>query len=84
MKPGIVLLAHLLLTLIALPLAPYSDSTSPGIADQSTVRGDMGHAYRYGAGSAGIGNNGMMQERGNGPMPQAARHGQEHSPACQV
>ena len=84
MKPGTFVLVLLMLTLVALPLAPYSDSTNPGIADQSTVRGGMGHAYRYGAGPAGIGNNGMMQERGNGPMPQAARNGQERSPACQV
>jgi hypothetical protein len=84
MKPGILVLAFFMLTLVALPLAPYSDRTSPGILDQSTVMGGGGHAYRHGAGSAGIGNNGMMQERGNGPMPQAARHGQERSPASQV
>jgi DNA-binding transcriptional ArsR family regulator len=84
MKPGILVLALFMLTLVVLPLAPYSDSTSTGIADQSTVRSGGGHAYRYGAGSAGVVNNGMMQERGHGPMPQAARHGQEPSPACQV
>jgi hypothetical protein len=84
MKTGTFVLVLLMLTLVALPLAPYSDSLTQGNADQSTVRGGMGHAYRYGAGFAGIGNNGMMQERGNGPMPPAARHGQERSPACQV
>jgi hypothetical protein len=84
MKPGILVLALFMLTLVALPLAPYSDSNSLGIQDQSTVRGGVGHAYRNGAGSPGIDNNGMMQERGNGPMPQGARHGQERTPACQV
>jgi len=84
MKTGILVLALFMLTLVALPLAPYSDSTRLGITDQSAVRGGVGHAYRYGAGSEGSGNNGMMQERGNGPMPPAARHGQERSPACQV
>lgn len=84
MKPGIFVLVLFMLTLVTLPFAPDSDSTSPGIPDQSTVRGGVGHAYRYGAGSTGIDSNGMMQERGNGPMSQAARHGQERSPACQV
>jgi DNA-binding transcriptional ArsR family regulator len=84
MKTGTFVLVLLMLTLVALPLAPYSDSTNTATADQSTVSGGRGHAYRYGAGSAEIGNNGMRQERGNGPMPPAARHGQERSPASQV
>lgn len=84
MKPGTLLLVLLMLTLVALPLAPYSDSDRSGVPDQSTARSGGGHAYRYGAGSAGIVNNGMMQERGNRPMPQVPRHGQERSPACQV
>ena len=83
MKTGILVLALLMLTLVALPLAPYSDSDSLSVAAQSPARGGMGHAYRNGV-RAGMPADGMMQERGNGPMPQAARHGQEPSAASQV
>jgi predicted transcriptional regulator len=85
MKPGVLVLALFMLALLAFPLAPYSDSTSniPGSEYQSQVRGGMGHAYRYGA-RAGMPANGMMQGRGNGPGPQAARHGQECPAVPQV
>jgi hypothetical protein len=74
MKPGILVLAFLMLSLVALPLAPSSDSASSGGVDQLPIRGGMAHAYRYGGGSGMMPNNGMQ---GSGPMPQAARHGQE-------
>jgi hypothetical protein len=76
MKLGILILAFLILALVALPLVPYSESTSSGSADQLPVRGGMAHAYRYGGGSGMMPNNGMP---GAGPMPQGARHGQERS-----
>jgi DNA-binding transcriptional ArsR family regulator len=82
MKTGILVLALFMLMLIAMPLAAYSDSDSSSIGDQSPIRGGMGHAYRNGAG-AGMQANGMMQGKGNGPMPQAARNGQEPSAASQ-
>jgi len=75
MKSGILVLAFLMIALVALPLAPYSDSTGTSIADQSPVKGGGGYAYRYGAGAGMHANNGMM--RGPGPMPQGARHGRE-------
>ncbi|MGB9175752.1 MAG: winged helix-turn-helix transcriptional regulator [Methanoregula sp.] len=82
MKPGILVLAVLMLALVALPLAPYSDGAGSGVADPLPVRGGMGHAYRYGGGSGIPPDNGMMQ--GPGPMPQAARHGHERSAQSQV
>jgi DNA-binding MarR family transcriptional regulator len=77
MKPGIVILAFLMLALVALPLAPYGESAGPGAPDQFPGRSGAGHAYRYGGGSGMMPHNGAMQ--GSGPMPQAARHGQERS-----
>ena len=76
MKPGILVLAFLMLVLIALPLVPYSESASTAGSDQLPVRGGMAHAYRYGGGSGMMQNNGMQ---GPGPMPQGAHHGQERS-----
>jgi hypothetical protein len=83
MKTGILVLALFMLMLVAMPLAPYSDSDSSSVADQSPVRGGMGHAYRNGVG-AGMYANGMMQGKGNGPIPQAARNSQEPSAASQA
>jgi DNA-binding transcriptional ArsR family regulator len=82
MKPGTVLMALLMLALVVLPLAPYSDSLSSVVADQSPARGGTGHGYRYGSGYGTSGNNGMPQ--GAGPMPQAARHGPERSASTQA
>ncbi len=82
MKPGLVILALLMLALVALPLAPSGESASPGITDPFPVRGGMGHAYRYGGGVASGSGTGMTPDtgmHGPGPMPQAARHGQEQS-----
>ncbi|MDO9326417.1 MAG: winged helix-turn-helix transcriptional regulator [Methanoregula sp.] len=76
MKPGILVLVFLMLALVALPLVPYSESTSSVGSDQLPSRGGMAHAYRYGGGSGMMPNHGMQ---GPGPMPQAARHGQERS-----
>lgn len=77
MKPGILVLVFLMLALVALPILPSGDSaSSAGGADQLPIRGGMGHAHRYGSGSGMMPNNGMQ---GSGPMPQAARHGQERS-----
>lgn len=76
MKPGILILAFLMLALVALPLVPYSESASSAGADQLPVRGGMAHAHRYGGGFGMMQNDGMQ---GSGPMPQAARHGQERS-----
>jgi Winged helix-turn-helix DNA-binding len=81
MKTGILVLALFMLTLVAMSFAPYSDSSS--IAEQSPVRSGIGHAYRNGAG-AGMPVKGIMQERGNGPMPQASRHNQEPAAGSQV
>jgi hypothetical protein len=82
MKPIILVLAFLMLTLIALPPAPDSDGAGSGVADQLPVRGAIGHAYRYGGGSGIPPENGMMQ--GPGSMPQAARNGHERSAQSQV
>jgi DNA-binding transcriptional ArsR family regulator len=84
MKPGIVVLVLFMFSLVALPLILYGDSVAPGVADESQARaGSGGHGYRNGAGTVMPGN-GMMQARGNGPMPQEARHGEERSLPRQV
>ncbi len=83
MKPGLVILALLMMALVALPLAPYGESVSSGISDPFPGRGGMGHAYRYGTGAGSV----MAPDtgvHGSGPMPQAARHGQEQSARSSV
>lgn len=82
MKPGILVLAFLMLALVALPLAPSSDSTGSGVTGPLPVSGGMGHTYRYGGASGTPSDNGMMQ--GPGPMPQAARHGHKRPAESQV
>jgi DNA-binding transcriptional ArsR family regulator len=81
MKPGIVILAFLMLALVALPLAPCNDSASAGSADPLPIRGGMAHAYRYGAGSGMMPAHGMQ---GSGTVPQAGHHAQERSAQSQV
>ena len=76
MKPGILVLALLMLAFVALPFVPYSESAGSAGSDQLPARGGMAHAYRYGGGYGMMPNNGMQ---GHGSMPQAARHGQERS-----
>jgi hypothetical protein len=80
MKPGLVILTLLMLALVALPLVPYGEGAGPGTADPFPGRGGMGHAYRYGTGTGS--GSGMAPDtgmQGHGPMPQAARHGQERT-----
>jgi len=86
MKPGIFVLALLMLALVALPLAPYSSSSSSGV--QSTDTGGEGHAYRHGPGVASPMSetrNGMMRGAGHAmPSSPGARHGHEHPAGSQV
>ncbi len=90
MKTGILVLALLMLTLVALPFAPYSDSDSSSVAAQSPVRGGMGHAYRNGvrAGMPAEQHDAGERQRADATRQradaQAARHGQEPSAASQV
>jgi hypothetical protein len=86
MKPGIFVLALLMIALVALPLVPYSGSSSTGV--QSTDTGGEGHAYRYGPGMASPvseARNGMMRGAGNAMPPSpGARHGHERTAASEV
>jgi hypothetical protein len=86
MKSGIFVLALLMIALVALPLAPYSDSSSTG--GQSTGTGGEGHAYRYGPGPASPvpeAGNGMMRGAGNAmPSSPGARHGHERPAEASV
>lgn len=86
MKPGIFVLTLLMLALVALPLAPYSSSSSTGV--QSTDTGGEGHAYRYGPGMASPMSetrNGMMRGAGHAmPSSPGARHGHERPAESQV
>jgi hypothetical protein len=83
MKSGIFVLTLLMIALVALPLVPYSGSSSTGV--QSTGTGGEGHAYRYGSGmtsSMSDARNGMMRGAGNAmPSSPGARHG--HEPATE-
>ncbi len=85
MKSGIVVLTLLVLSLVALPLVPYS-SSSAGV--QSTDTDGGGHAYRYGQGMATPveeGRHGMMRGAGSQePSSPGARHGHERPAESQV
>lgn len=79
MKPGLFVLALLILALVALPLA-HSGSPPVAGAEPADTRGE-GHAYRYGHGTASPGSgagNGMMRGAGTTmpPFP-GGRHGHE-------
>ena len=87
MKPGTFILVLLILALVAVPFAAYSDGSSPATAGPSRADGGgAGHAYRYGGGPRVPVANGMGtgQGQGHGPMPYGARNGQERSAASQV
>jgi hypothetical protein len=85
MKFGIVVLTLLMLSLVALPLVPYS-SSSAGV--QSTDTDGGGYAYRYGQGMAtpmSEARNGMMRGAGTTmPSSPGARHGRERPAESQV